>query len=46
MAAGGASMAAVFAGLLLGLAFGHRAEAESLNEALVQAYINNPTLRA
>ncbi len=46
VAAGGAAMAAIFAGLLVGLAPGNRAEAESLNEALVQAYINNPDLRA
>ena len=46
VATGGAAMAAIFAGLLVGLAPGNRAEAESLNEALVQAYINNPDLRA
>lgn len=46
MAAGGATMAAVVAGFLVGLAPGGRAAAESLNEALVQAYLNNPTLRA
>ncbi len=46
VAAPAATMAAILAGLLVGLAPGNRAEAESLNEALVQAYINNPTLRA
>ncbi|MFQ5955330.1 MAG: TolC family outer membrane protein [Kiloniellales bacterium] len=39
-------MAAVCAGLLMGLAAGNRAAAETLEQALVQAYLNNPTLQA
>ncbi len=41
-----ACAAAVLAGLLTGLAGGDRTAAESLDVALVQAYLNNPTLRA
>jgi len=46
VAAGGATVAVIVAGLFTALAAGSPAAAESLNEALVQAYLNNPTLRA